>query len=194
MAMHKLVAFLLFSCLLFGYSCSGPAEPLPPDPNAHRDGPDGTVDPPAYVIRQSRFYGLAPGQPLAEAGDKLTQRGEHYLIHGDDSDTIGYLVASALDSSVIGDIHVLTPRAATEGDIRVGDPFSRLLIAYPKLGVQGSPAADGVYAYSSNKAFRLGEYTDDREAVPQGEVPAATPVTEIIIRPGVRPVSAPPGF
>ena len=194
MAMHKLVAFLLFSWILCGYGCSGPAEPLPPDPNAHLAGPDGNVDPPEYVIRQSRFFGLAPGTPLAEAGNKLIRLGPHYLIRGNDGDTIGYVLASAPDSTVIGEIHVLTPRAATEGDIRVGDPFSRLLVAYPKLVVQGSSGPNGVYAYSSNKAFRLGDHADEREVVPPGEVPATTRVTEIIIRPGVRAFTAPPVF
>ena len=194
MAMHKLVALIIFGCILFGFAGCGPADPLPPDPNAHLADADGNVDPPEYVIRQSRFFGLAPGQPLAQAGDKLLPLGAHYFIRGNGGDTIGYLLASLPDSTLIGEIHVLTPRAATEGDIRVGDPFSRLLIAYPKLVVQGGAAANGVYAYSGNKAFRLGNYADEREAIPAADVPATTRVTEIVIRPGVRPVPPPSVF
>ena len=191
--MHRLLASFVCGTLLLWASCSDPGNTAPPDPNAHRAGPDGTVDPPEYVIRQNRFYGLAPGRSLAAAGDKLIPNGTHYLIIGNEADTIGYLLASAADTSLIGDIHVTTLRAATEGDIRVGDPFSRLLIAYPKLVVQGS-AAGGVYAYSSNKAFRLDEFTDEREVVPAAEVPGGTRVSEIIIRPGVRSVPGMPYF
>ena len=192
--MPKLVALLLFSGILFGAGCSGPDEPPAPDPNAHLAGPDGSVDPPEYVIRQSRFFGLGPGMPLTAAGEKLIRLGPHYLIRGNDGDTIGYVIAAAPDSTLIGEIHVLTPRAATEGDIRVGDPFSRLLVAYPKLVVQRSAGSGAVFAYSSNKAFRLADFSDGRESVPAEEVPATTRVTEIVIRPGVRAVAAPPVF
>ncbi|PPK85271.1 hypothetical protein CLV84_2163 [Neolewinella xylanilytica] len=147
------------------------------------------AEPPQYVIRQNRFYRLVPGEPIADAGERLKEgiredgegRFRVYHIIGDDGEEIGYVLPSVRDSTLIGDIHVTTPTAATEGDIRVGHTYSRLRIAYPAVEVRGSEIESRAYAYTKNKAFLLRDFTSMEQDVDEAQVPGDTRIGEIII-------------
>ncbi|NJB85998.1 hypothetical protein GGR26_001766 [Lewinella marina] len=147
------------------------------------------LDPPRYGIRKSTIYGITPGMPLSEAADRL-ERGTRettagaatvYYIRGRRGERLGYLEVAEDDSSRVGDIHVSNAAAATEGGIRVGHTFDRLLLAYPKLEVRGAEAGGMTYAYSTNKAFGLRDFSAGGARIDTAAVPPTTRISEIVI-------------
>ena len=183
----------LVSLFLF-FTCTNP-DPRPANSPESGIAVDSIeAEPPQYVIRQNRFYHLVAGEPLADAADRLERgtmnEGEGsytvYDILGDDGERIGFVIPSVTDSLLIGDIHVTTPTAATEGDIRVGHTFARLRIAYPNVEVRASEIAGRTFAYTKNKAFRLADFSSSQQQIDQEEVPAGTRISEIIIMDQVR--------
>ncbi|MGB3801039.1 MAG: hypothetical protein WA952_14580 [Lewinella sp.] len=190
----RTLSFISLVSLLLLLACT--EEPSGPGDSGQKTTAADSIEaePPQYVIRQSRFYHLVPGEPLADADDRLERSimndGEGsftiYRIRGEEGEEIGFVVPSVNDSLLIGDIHVTTPTAATEGDIRVGHRFARLRIAYPKVEVKGSEIEGRTYAYTRNKAFRLKGYTSTEQEIDKEEVPADIRISEIIIMEQVR--------
>ena len=188
--MRNLLLLTVLTSILLTAACEGTVSPEPEDQSASVTSRDTfEAEPPQYVVRQNRFYGLVQGEPIADAGDRLqrTTRNDGegaftvYRILGDEGEEIGYVVPSVADSTRIGDIHVTTRTAATEGDIRVGHTYARLRIAYPALEVRGSEREGRTYAYTRNKAFRLADFTSSETDIDEGSVPPDTKINEIII-------------
>lgn len=197
--MRQFVAVFVFLFSLFLGGCTGDPENTAATP---ADGGAPAADtlvpePPEYVIRKARFYGLAAGTDLTEVSDRLeegtleTPEGPLPVYHiiGREGERIGYVLPSVRDSSKVGDIHITTPTAATEGDIRVGHTFARLYIAYPKLEVRGSAVPGRTYAYSTNKAFGFQGFTSSEDTLDPARVPPDTRISEIVL---LDPAPAPP--
>ena len=188
--MRNLLLLTVLTSILLTVGCEGTVSPEPEDRPASTVARDTfEAEPPQYVIRQNRFYGLVQGELITDAGDRLQRATRNdgegtftvYRILGDEGEEIGYVVPSVADSTRIGDIHVTARTAATEGDIRVGHSYARLRIAYPALEVRGSEIEGRTFAYTKNKAFRLADFTSSQNDIDEGSVPPDTKVSEIIV-------------
>ena len=188
--MRNLLLLTVLTSILLTVGCEGTVSPEPEDRPASTVARDTfEAEPPQYVIRQNRFYGLVQGELITDAGDRLKRATRNdgegaytiYRILGDDGEDIGYVVPSVADASRIGDIHVTARTAATEGDIRVGHTYARLRIAYPALEVRGADTEGRTFAYTKNKAFRLADFTSRDTDIDEGSVPPETKISEIVV-------------
>ncbi|THH34919.1 hypothetical protein [Neolewinella litorea] len=189
--MRQFVATLFFAALFLLAGCTGdPRDPTIGKSEMANSAADTVPNaPPKYVIRKATFYGITPGLEFTEVSDRLekgmldTPDGPLpvYFIRGRSGERLGYVLPSVRDSTLVGDIHITTATAATEGDIRVGHTFARLCIAYPKIMIRGSEIPGRTYAYSTNKAFGLRDFTSTETTIDTSGVPPTTRISEIVL-------------
>ena len=188
--MRRLVLLLLPIILLSLAGCGGEdrttekAEMTELDA-AGAPAPDSTT---AYPIQSRGVYGIQVGDTFEEGSDRLEagtlENGEgtfdvHYIL-ARDGQRLGYFMPALEDPARVGDITITSPEAATEAGIRVGDPFSKLQIAYPNMRINGSEVESRTYAFVDDYAFRL-DTANGPGGVDPNKVPAKTKIVEIVV-------------
>lgn len=143
------------------------------------------------LITPNAFRGISVGDIIETHSDYLqkeqlkTGEGtfEVYRIKDFNNNPAGYLMPDPNDESVVGDITVETPMAATVEDIKVGSTFGDLQRTIPNIGVHGSEIEGRTYANAHNISYRL-DVANFSYEVDAAKIPATTKITQIIVNRG----------
>jgi len=149
------------------------------------------------LIAPNAFRGITVGDKIAMHADYIqkeqlkTGEGtfEVYQIKDFNNNPAGYLMADPNDGSLVGDITVETPMAATAKDISVGSTLADLQATIPNIEVHGSEIEGRTYADANNISYRLDSPNFSYD-VDVSKIPASTKILQIIVNRGYENTNA----
>lgn len=143
------------------------------------------------LITETSFRGITVGDQISSHSDYIqkeqlkTGEGsfEIYRIKDFNNNPAGYFMADPNNESLVADITVESPMAATAEGIKVGSTFEELRQKLPDMEVHGSEIEGRTYANYNNLSYRLdiGNFTYE---VDIEKIPAATKIINIVINRG----------
>jgi hypothetical protein len=115
------------------------------------------------LIQEAGLSGVFVGQPLSGVESRIKKElsksgtGEFvaYYFTGKNKNTLGYFTLDPEDQSLIGDVVVTSPDAATKDGIKVGSTFGDLKVIAPNLEVHGSATDSRTHAFIGRTAYLL---------------------------------------
>lgn len=137
-----------------------------------------------FLIQESGIAGVFTGDPIGNIEHRITKgqlaSGEGNFVtynfkSQDGKEELGYFLVDINDESLIGDIVITSPAAATSNGIKVGDTFADLKAVAPGLEVHGSEiesrtsAFAGHFAYLLDAAFNTYE-VDENKVKPSAKI------------------------
>ncbi len=149
------------------------------------------------LISSTAFRGISIGDKIAMHTDYIqkeqlrTGEGtfEVYRIKDFNNNPAGYLMPDPKDESLVGDITVESPMAATVEDIKIGSTFSDLNAVSPNIEVHGSEIEGRTHATANNISYRL-DTPNFTYAVDKSNIPATAKVIRIIVNRGYENTNA----
>lgn len=140
------------------------------------------------LIQEAGLAGVFSGQHMSGVEGRIgkelakTAEGEfvHYNFTDSNKNTLGYFMLDPTDQTLIGDVVITSPKAATKDGIRVGSTYGELKAIAPNLVVHGSEIESRANAYVGSTAYLLDVAINTYE-VDESHIKSDTKIKEIRI-------------